>query len=202
MKLISMWRCLAVLLPALAATAQPRPVEGVITNPRLLKDAVILIVRHAEPADSGPGLSVMGERRAAAYVQYFRNFAVNGEPLKLNYLFAAADTESSRRPRLTLEPLGQALGLKIKSKVKNRKFQELAEELQSLEHRKHVLICWHHGEIPELLEALGADPAKLLPGGKWPDKEFGWVLQLRYNRHGRLMSRETKRINENLALGG
>jgi hypothetical protein len=59
------------------------------------------------------------------------------------------------------------------------------------------LICWHHGTIPQLLRALGADPKRLLPNGKWPDDVFGWLIQLRYDENGHLF--ESKRINENLS---
>jgi len=168
---------------------------------RPLKDAIILIIRHAEKPDSGQGLSPAGQQRAEACVHYFKNFQVDAKPLKLDCLFATADSKGSQRPRLTLEPLGNALGLKIDSRFKNKNFRELADEIQFKNHGKSILICWHHGEIPALLQALGADPAKLLPGAKWPDQEFGWVIQLRYDDEGRLIPGETRRLNENLMPG-
>ena len=61
-----------------------------------------------------------------------------------------------------------------------------------------MLICWHHREIPALLQALGADPERLLPHGQWPAKQFGWVLKLRYDHQGHLIRNETKRIKEHL----
>jgi hypothetical protein len=72
----------------------------------------------------------------------------------------------------------------------------LAQELQSHPPGTNILICWHHGQIPQLLRALGAEPKKLLPNAKWPDDEFGWLIQLHYDENGRLF--ESKRINENL----
>ena len=76
-----------------------------------LNNAVILIIRHAEDADSGDGLSSVGDARAKAYASYFKNFTVDGQPLKLDYLFAAKDSRNSHRPRLTIEPIGKELGL-------------------------------------------------------------------------------------------
>jgi hypothetical protein len=37
-----------------------------------------------------------------------------------------------------------------------------------------VLICWHHGKLPELAQALGATP----PVAKWPGAVFDryWVI--------------------------
>ncbi len=193
---------LLALALSMRAFAGPQQDAGSIPGNYLaLKDATILIIRHAEKPDNGQGLSPTGQQRAEAYVRYFKNFQVASNPLKLDCLFATADSKGSQRPRLTLEPLGKALGLKIDSRFKNKKFQELADEIQSRDHGKSILICWHHGEIPELVQALGADPAKLLPEAKWPDQQFGWVLQLRYDDEGRLIPGETKRLNENLMPG-
>ena len=163
-----------------------------------LQNAVILIIRHAEKPDSGSGLSAYGEARAKAYVIYFKNFtnAVDGQPLKINYIFAAADSKESHRPRLTITPTSRALGLAINSRFKEKDFQGLANELHSKPHGRAILIAWHHGEIPSLLRALGADPAAVIPKSKWPEDVFGWVIELRYDADGHLT--EATRINEKL----
>ncbi|MCK9603410.1 MAG: hypothetical protein M0R66_03545, partial [Candidatus Omnitrophica bacterium] len=126
-------------------------------NSGALKNAVILIIRHAEKPASGVELSPEGEKRAEAYVGYFQKFTIDGKPVKLDYLFAGADTKDSHRPRLTIEPLSKALGLSIDTRFQNNKFSELAHEIQSRPHGKNILICWRHGEIPNLLSALGVD---------------------------------------------
>ena len=161
-----------------------------------LKNAVILVIRHAEKPDDGYGSSAAGEARAMAYVNYFKNFKIDGQPLKLDYLFAAADSKESHRPRLTIEPTSKALGLAIDSRFKDKEFLELAREIKSKPHGKAILIAWHHGKIPSLLRALGADPDQVIPNAKWPDDVYGWLIQLRYDSDGHLM--ETKRINEKL----
>jgi hypothetical protein len=186
---------LLALLPVAAAQTQAQKESPGLTN------TVILIIRHAEKPDSGNGLSPAGKQRAKAYVNYFKNFQVDSQPLKLDYLFATNDSKESHRPRLTLEPVGKALGLRIDDRFKEKQSSELARELQSKPPGKHILICWHHGEIPQLVRALGADPDQLLPHAKWPDDVFGWVVQLRYDADGRLISAETKRILENLMPG-
>ena len=165
-------------------------------NVSALTNAVILVIRHAEKPDDGYGLSAAGETRANAYINYFKNFKIDGQPLKLDYLFAADDSKESHRPRLTLEPTAKALGLAIDSRFKDKHFQELADEIRSKPHGKAILIAWHHGQIPSLLRALGADPNQVIPKSKWPDDVFGWLIQLRYDFAGNLI--ETKRINEHL----
>lgn len=183
---------LALAIPA-AAFAEPSQ-DG---NSNTLKNAVILIIRHAEQPANGNGLSAAGEARAKAYVNYFKNFRVDGEPLKIDQLFAAQDSSSSHRPRLTLEPLAKDLGLKIDSRFKNNQFSQLIDEIQSRPHGTNILICWHHGNIPQLLRALGADPNTLLHKGKWPNDVYDWLIQLRYDENGHLL--DSKRINENLS---
>jgi hypothetical protein len=186
---------LALAIPTVIVAKPPKD-----ENASALKNAVILIIRHAEKPDKGHGLSAAGEARARAYVNYFEHFAINGQPLRLDHLFATADSSSSHRPVLTIEPTAKALGLAIDSRFNDNQFSELAHEIQSRPNGTNILICWHHGEIPQLLRALGADPKKLLPKGKWPDDEFDWLIELRYDQNGRLL--QSNRISENLTLAG
>jgi len=186
-----------VILAALTA----RSAEPAASESPALKNAVVLIIRHAEKPDSGYDLSPAGYQRADAYPGYFKGLVVDSQPLKLDYVFATADSKGSHRPRLTVEPLGKALRLQIDTRFTNKKFQEMVDEIQMKDHGRRILICWHHGEIPNLVRALGADPDKLLPEGKWPNDVFGWMLQLRYDENGRLIPGETRRINEKLMPG-
>jgi hypothetical protein len=161
-----------------------------------LSNVTVLIIRHAEEPSKGNGLSSHGNARADAYVKYFKNYTIDGKPLKIDYLFATRDSSNSRRPRLTLEPVAQALGITIDSQFKNNDFLKVAHKIESLPQGSNVLICWHHGNIPGLLGALGADAEKLLPNGKWPGHEFGWVIQLQYDEKGNLF--DSNRITEHL----
>jgi hypothetical protein len=186
-------------MPGCAASQSPESPAGE-AHPAL-KDAVILIIRHAEKPDDGYELSPAGRQRAEAYAQYFKTFALDSKPLKPDYLFATADTKSSHRPRLTLEPLSSALGMKIDLRFRTKNPQAFVQEIQSHSHGQHILIAWHHGEIPEIVQLLGANPASLLPAGKWPADEYSWVLMLRYDHDGRLLPAETKCIHEKLMPG-
>src|SRR5436853_1913960 len=140
-----------------AATAQSGP-----------KDAVVLIIRHAEDADSGDGISPLGERRAEAYKNYFLNFAVDSKRLEPDVVLAAKDSKKSHRPRLTVEPFAKAAKLKIDTRFGNNDSNELAADLRANQQGKVILICWRHPYIPALLGALGPTPKTFLPNGKWP----------------------------------
>ena len=162
------------------------------------KNTTVLIIRHAEKPDDGDGLTPAGEARAKAYAEYFRDFKFHSEPVKLDAIFAAADSKNSRRPRLTVEPLARALGLAVNTSYRDKEVQPLASELEAHDSGKNVLVCWHHGAMIELLRAMGADPETLLPGGKWPGDEYHWVVVLRYDAEGRL--KDAEKIDEQLAV--
>ena len=117
---------LALAVPA--AIFGKLPADEKFTAP---KNAVILVIRHAEKPDTGHTLSAAGDARAQAYVNYFKNYQVDGYPLRLDHLFATADSGSSHRPRLTLDPFAKALGLKIDNRFSNDQFQQLAQEIQN-----------------------------------------------------------------------
>jgi len=177
-------RILGLCTIAFPLTVVANPPDNVKSD--ALKNAVILVIRHGEKPDKGKNLSPAGKARANSYVDYFKNYKVDDQPLKLDAMFAAADSKESHRPRQTIEPTAKSLGLKIDSKFDDMHYQKLADELRSKPHGKGIPICWHHGEIPKLLKALGADTKQVIPKSGWPDDVFNWVIQLQYDSEGRL----------------
>ena len=93
------------------------------------KNINILMVRHAEKPDSGKELSVTGQERAHAYAVYFQNYVLNGTLLKLSYIFATADSSQSQRPRLTMEPLAETMGMEIHAKYQENDYQKVADHI-------------------------------------------------------------------------
>jgi len=162
------------------------------------KDAVVLIIRHAEDAGSGTGISPRGEQRAEAYKDYFRNFTVDSTPREPGVVFAAKDSKKSHRPRLTVEPFAKAANLKIDTRFGNTQSTELAADLRTNQQGKVILICWRHPYVPVLLRALGANPVDFLPRGRWSGSVFNWVILLSYDQNGHLIPSSSKRINEHL----
>jgi hypothetical protein len=174
----------------LAADAQEGP-----------KDAVVLIIRHAENPDTGRDLSPRGHQRAEAYKDYFKKFTVDSKHLEPQAIFAAKDSQQSHRPHLTVEPFAKAAKLRIDTRFGNNQSAELAADLRATQQGKVILVCWRHGNIPGLLQTLGANPDSLLPRGKWPDPVYDWVILLSYDQEGRLIPASTRRINEHLLPG-
>ena len=165
------------------------------------KNAVVLIIRHAEDAGSGHGLSPRGQERAEAYKNYFLNFSVDSRRREPEVVLVAQDSKQSHRPRLTVEPFAKAAKLPIDSSIGNKQPADLAAELRANHLGKVILVCWHHGQIPALLRALGAAPERLLPNGKWPKAVYDWVILVSYDENGHLIPESTRRISEHLLQG-
>jgi hypothetical protein len=108
-----------------------------------------------------------------------------------NFLFATAPTNSSSRPVETITPTLGALqfftnnpGMIIND---NAKFTNDSAGIQALKSEilgnpntyggKYVLICWHHGTIPQLTEAFGV-PSNQLPWPSWPGTVFDLVFYI------------------------
>ena len=165
------------------------------------KNSVVLIIRHAEDAGSGHGLSSRGQERAEAYKNYFQNFTIDSKRREPNDVLVAKDSKQSHRPRLTVEPFAKAAKLPINSSFGNKQPTDLAAELRANHGEKVILICWHHGQIPALLRALGAAPETLLPNGKWPRDVYDWVIMASFDENGRSIPESTKRNSEHLLQG-
>jgi broad specificity phosphatase PhoE len=132
--------------------------------------APIMLIRHAEKAQDGEravnaqgepdehSLSVMGWQRAGALVHFFAmpdGHATHGRIARPLHLLAARATAQSpsTRPRDTLGPLAQALGLKVdESASAEDPLPELAARLRQLQ--GPVLVCWRHDSLPALANEL------------------------------------------------
>ena len=160
-----------------------------------LSNATVLIIRHAEESQSGPGLSSTGELRARAYAHYFRPFRLGDNLLRVDALIAAADSRVSQRSRLTLEPLSRVSGMEIQQPYADRHVKGLANWLRRGSPNRTILIAWHHGELPSLISELGGDPRTLLGRHHWPSHVYDWVVVLRFDRNGAIMPQSSRLIH-------
>ena len=166
-----------------------------------LRDVTVLIVRHAEKADPGNGLSAQGEQRAAAYASYFEPLRLDGETLLPQRLIATSDSKASARPRLTLTPLSSRMSLPIEQPFADDQVDELVKSLRKQNQAPVVLIAWHHGHIGKLIDAFGGNAKDLLGSKSWPEDVYNWLIVLRFDDHGKLIESRSQRVQEYLLPG-
>jgi broad specificity phosphatase PhoE len=137
----------------------------------------ILLMRHAEKPDddTDPGLSPAGKQRASRLATYIpQSFG------SIGFLFASAPSKHSIRPIATMTPLSEAIDVPIGENIADQDYPVLAREV--LTDPKYaaatVLICWHHGHLPDFAEALGASPSQV--GGRWDPLVFNLIWRLDY----------------------
>lgn len=153
-------------------------------------------------ADGLPHLSVRGSARAVAlpslfipanpqlgcklraqgaeFVGEYRQIPVNGPAPRFptpNYVFATAHSKHSNRPVETVTPLATGLSLPINDDLKDddHDIQLLVNAVLHDYPGKIVLICWHHGKIPDIAKALGVSKPP-----KWDGKIFDRVWQITF----------------------
>ena len=152
--------------------------------------------------DGGRHLSVQGSARAAALPSLFvaaqpqlscalhhkadefhgryREIPIKGKAPRFptpNYIFATERSKHSNRPVETVTPLGTAINLPINDGFadKDKDIKKMVNAILNDYPGKIVLICWHHGKIPDLAKALGiAKPPK------WDGKVFDRVWQITF----------------------
>ncbi len=147
----------------------------------------VLLIRHAEkPPDDAmsASLSPQGQRRAQALPELFRKSAAHPNPLPTpEFIFATKNSKHSHRPVETVTPLARALGLALSTDIADEDFARLAAELLGKPKYagKTVLVCWHHGTLPELARKLGAADAP----DHFKGSAFDRVWQITYDARGR-----------------
>ena len=145
----------------------------------------VVIIRHAEkPDDDSIHLSPAGQERAEALPRLFQRSAVRAHPLpKPDFIFATKRSPHSNRPVETVTPLARKLNLDINAHFENDDYPKLAAELLTNPRYagKTVLVCWHHGTIPELAGKLRAEDVP----DHWKDSVFDRVWVITYGEHGK-----------------
>ncbi len=130
-------------------------------------------------------------KRAESYVRFFSKYHVGARPLTIDALFAATDSKASFRPRLTLTPLSQAIHLPIHTEYEDKQTDALAQRLLSQEFEgKNVIVCWKHGQIMALANALIGNSSALPKHAHWPETwpedQYDWILQVVHGDDGSL----------------
>jgi len=166
--------CLLVLLFVVATAAS----HAQTMTPAAQPPATILIIRHAEKLTDGQlDLSPTGFKRAGLLPNLFVPAGVRPDLPTPQVIFATHQSKHSNRPVETITPLAAALHLPIDSTILNEDYATLAAMLLSGRYAgKVVLVSWHHGTLPQLVTALGAQP----PNAIWADSQFDRVWRIDY----------------------
>lgn len=142
--------------------------------------ARVLVLRHAEKTGNpkDPHLSEEGWRQARRLAETIPSRY--GRP---GFLFAAKKSKRSNRPAETLEPLGQALTLKIDGRFDDDEFDKLVAELGKPKYAGMLVVAsWRHSDMPQLCAALGAHE-EAVPS-PWPSDLYDLIIDIEYPRMG------------------
>lgn len=148
---------------------------------------LIMIIRHAEkPPEEAKSVNLNkeGKERAEALPRLFETSPSRPNPFpKPDFIFATKNSKHSHRPVETITPLAKKLKLTINENYADADYPKLADHLfsDSKYAGKTVLICWHHGMIPQLAEKLGATSAP----DKWHGTVFDRVWSIHYDAQGK-----------------
>jgi len=149
-----------------------KSIASVLLGLTLANAKIVYLIRHGEKLnDKVTNLSLKGEARASCLINIFGN---NGTLPSPNKIYAQNPTEKkqSTRPKDTVIPLSDHLGLQLDLSYTSGKVKKLASDIMTIPNEV-VLVSWSNDKIPEIAEQLGiANPPD------WDSKVFDdiWVL--------------------------
>jgi len=135
-------------------------------------------------APDQPQLSCKLDHKSGEFIGLYRQIPTKGKAPRFttpNFIFATQNSKHSKRPIETVTPLATALNLPIDDNFADTD-EEIAEMANAILNDlafagKIVLICWHHGKIPDVAKALGVSKPP-----KWDGKVFDRVWQITFPR--------------------
>lgn len=147
-----------------------------------LGPARLVVMRHAEKTGDkrDKDLSDAGWARAEKLATYIPKEL--GRP---DFLIAASNSVKSKRPKQTLEPLGEALGLEIWAELDDEDVDKLIAVLADTPEwaGKFGVISWRHSDLPRLIGGLGA-----LAGSypdPWDSAVYDLMIEIAYDATGK-----------------
>ena len=147
--------------------------------------ATIYLIRHAEKLTDGrEDLSQQGFLRAALLPNLFipQPSSARAPLQRPEFLFATRQSRRSNRPFETVQPLSSALNLPISHEIDSENISDLASLLLGGKFAgRVVLVSWHHGTLPGLVSALGAQPPYT-----WPETQFDRIWRIDYDAGGKV----------------
>ncbi|RDW85142.1 hypothetical protein BP6252_02732 [Coleophoma cylindrospora] len=158
---------------------------------------IIYLIRHGEkpPKKDGEdvnGLSSEGVKRADYLPQVF------GKQSQYNIGYILAEhpkKDGSRaRPYETVLPLSKALDLQIDKDISRDDVGDAAKKALAYQGPGNVLICWEHGELAKIAQALGVTGFTGRPDCQvvYPDDRFDliWTVSEPYTEISQVESED------------
>jgi broad specificity phosphatase PhoE len=184
---------LAVVLPAVLAacaagpSAKPTAAPSAAASDTAAPGTVVMVIRHGEKPDgSHPGvdaqgnkddssLTAVGWQRANLLANLFdptsgQLRAGLARPTAI-YAAGANDDGEGLRPRETVAPLAQRLGITVNTDYGKGDEEALVDHV--IGQPGPTLICWQHGEIPDIATAF--PDVTPTPPKDWPNDRFDVV---------------------------
>ena len=129
-------------------------------------------------------LSPEGQKRAEAIPALFKMADARPAPFPTpDFIIAAGSSNRSNCPVETTAPLSKELNLEVDTTYTYDNYPDLVEKLYTTQkyEGKTVLICWHHGTLPEFAKMLGATSVP----EKWKDSVFDQVWVVTFGAAGK-----------------
>ncbi|KAK7223425.1 hypothetical protein V2G26_011428 [Clonostachys chloroleuca] len=143
-------KALAILLLASLAACKP----------------TLYMIRHGEKPDDGSiGLSPEGEQRA----QCLRTIFGSSSQYNIGYVIAQEYKESGKRKRPydTVAPVASDLGLEVDTSCDRDDSKCVKNLIKNYAGDGNILLCWQHGQMNNILEALGAEDIENYPEDRY-----------------------------------
>mmetsp|Transcript_13848 Transcript_13848/g.25940 ORF Transcript_13848/g.25940 Transcript_13848/m.25940 type:complete len:236 (+) Transcript_13848:34-741(+) len=142
-------------------------------SPVAAETAIINLIRHGEKCKkSGTGLTEIGKQRAS-YLGQCMSTGSRSDVMPFGRATAVMASlvrpGKSSRPRDTVVPLSEALGLDLQMPCDKKDADCFAKHARALiAPQGSLVVAWQHEDIPQLVKALDVPHADATTFKKWP----------------------------------
>ncbi|OUM67542.1 hypothetical protein PIROE2DRAFT_34691, partial [Piromyces sp. E2] len=137
---------------------------------------LVMVIRHGEKInDKVTNLSEKGKARAECLIEAFGPNGLYPTPQKI-YAQSPSEKKQSTRPRDTVLPLANSLGLKVDLSFTSNKVKKLVKDIESSP-EEIILISWSNDKINDIAEKFDI---KKTP--KWKGEVFDDIWMITDNK--------------------
>ncbi|CAG9989612.1 unnamed protein product [Clonostachys byssicola] len=140
-------------------------------------EPALYMIRHGEKPDDGSvGLSRKGRKRAQCLRRVFGFKSL----CNIGYVIAQDYKKSGKRKRPydTVAPVASDLGLEVDTSCDRDDSECVKKLIQNYKGDKNILLCWQHGQMNNILEALGAEDVENYPEDRY---DLIWTVPSPYD---------------------